>query len=766
MFNRTRPTIGFMVSGITDLYTEQLCTGVINEIRHENVNLVIIPVKYIDRRLDFPGADRFEYQNKTLGSLLTPGNLDALIIAADCVGCLTSRENLLKFLESFSDIPTVLVASRIDGYLSVSFDNAPGIIEGLSYLVEKLNCKKICMVGGPEDNSDAAERKRVYLQTLKQFGLHFEDKMFEEGDLTNTSYEPCGRLLDANPDADAIFCVNDDTAQALYEEMNKRNLTPGEDVLVLGFDNSEAGAKAKIPLSSVDADPIALGKHSVRYVMRLLRGEVSESMTVPTRLVARESFGKLDDTVSFETEQLLDKSLLDSFFDELFYRYLSIEEEDKGLLRKQFKFLMSTIIDYASDHKLTKIELKGIGVEINGFLKSGALSYTDTDMFVNYAEKLFWALDDSMELTRVEQEIELARLLKDIIQALDNRNSETLKQQSEMLFDMKMHIRQIQGFKYGSDQSYTNLVSALSWMDMNNTLIYTFEKPVTHLQGEPFPVPEYMRLKAMIIDGKVKSLPRGRQKVLLDDIFDNAFMHKEQKINVLLPMYFDEDVYGAALCEMTDKVYKNGEFLANQFGSAARMIEILRDNSNIQQQLEESLVVLKANNLELDKMSKNDALTGIFNRRGFESIAERIIAERSSNDLDTLVSYVDMNNLKIINDRFGHEEGDFALKVIAETLAKIVEKEGVIARVGGDEFNFVYTGDSDEKTLTQRFMREFDEFNSLSSKPYRVTASVGFARIRGGELMNLKTALELADRDLYKAKQNKDNVVLKDVEQL
>ena len=64
MFKRTRPTIGFMVSGITDLYTEQLCTGVINEIRREDVNLVIIPVKYIDRDLTFPGADKFEYQKQ------------------------------------------------------------------------------------------------------------------------------------------------------------------------------------------------------------------------------------------------------------------------------------------------------------------------------------------------------------------------------------------------------------------------------------------------------------------------------------------------------------------------------------------------------------------------------------------------------------------------------------------------------------------------------------------------------------------------------
>ena len=82
---------------------------------------------------------------------------------------------------------------------------------------------------------------------------------------------------------------------------------PGEDILVMGFDNSEAGAKAKIPLSSVDADPILLGKQAVKYVMKLLKGEMSQSAVVPTRFVARESIGKIDDTVSYENDKLLDK---------------------------------------------------------------------------------------------------------------------------------------------------------------------------------------------------------------------------------------------------------------------------------------------------------------------------------------------------------------------------------------------------------------------------------------------------------------------------
>ena len=123
-----RKTVGFLASGIMDEMQEQLCKGIFNESSKDDVNIVVIPVKYIDREMkDIP--DLYEYQYKTNAENITANNIDCLIIAADCIGCLTTEENLLRFVDGIRDkgIPIILAAAKIDGYSGVIFDNKVNI---------------------------------------------------------------------------------------------------------------------------------------------------------------------------------------------------------------------------------------------------------------------------------------------------------------------------------------------------------------------------------------------------------------------------------------------------------------------------------------------------------------------------------------------------------------------------------------------------------------------------------------------------------------
>ena len=117
-----RMTVGFIVSGIMDDFIERLCHGVMDKAALFGMNLVVIPVKYIDRDINST-PDKYEYQYKTNAKNITDSNLDGLIVAADCVGCLTNQANLNKFLYDLPDVPTVLVASQIEGFICANFDN-------------------------------------------------------------------------------------------------------------------------------------------------------------------------------------------------------------------------------------------------------------------------------------------------------------------------------------------------------------------------------------------------------------------------------------------------------------------------------------------------------------------------------------------------------------------------------------------------------------------------------------------------------------------
>ena len=81
-----------------------------------------------------------------------------------------------------------------------------------------------------------------------------------------------------------------------------------------------------------------------------------------------------------------------------------------------------------------------------------------------------------------------------------------------------------------------------------------------------------------------------------------------------------------------------------------------------------------------------DALTGLYNRRGFLTYADHLLKLSDRTQRGLILIYADLDNMKRINDDFGHEQGDRALVCIADVLKKTFRNSDVIARVGGDEF--------------------------------------------------------------------------------
>lgn len=217
------------------------------------------------------------------------------------------------------------------------------------------------------------------------------------------------------------------------------------------------------------------------------------------------------------------------------------------------------------------------------------------------------------------------------------------------------------------------------------------------------------------------------------------------------------------MCDLSEEIFVNGEFLLNQMSAATKMIDLLKANEEIQQKLEESLATLKENNIVLDTLSRSDGLTGILNRRGFSDAAEELLLKSRQEGKKALVVYVDMNNLKIINDRYGHEEGDFSLKFIAETLSEAIQGHGLAGRIGGDEFACIteYSREDEGESLLENIYGRFDHYNAGSDKPYNLTVSAGARLLRSTDKLTLKEALTSADEKLYEVKKLRSKEVAK-----
>lgn len=162
---------------------------------------------------------------------------------------------------------------------------------------------------------------------------------------------------------------------------------------------------------------------------------------------------------------------------------------------------------------------------------------------------------------------------------------------------------------------------------------------------------------------------------------------------------------------------------------------------------------------EMERISVLDYLTGISNRRGFYNDLKNII-EAASNKGKYLTAFsIDMDNLKHINDFFGHAQGDFAIQCMAEAIHHFSSRNGVCARYGGDEFACALLTDApielSADTVRSRLDNVLLSREDVVSKMYKITASVGSAHAIINEGLDIDKLLSDADEEMYKDKKER-----------
>lgn len=176
------------------------------------------------------------------------------------------------------------------------------------------------------------------------------------------------------------------------------------------------------------------------------------------------------------------------------------------------------------------------------------------------------------------------------------------------------------------------------------------------------------------------------------------------------------------------------------------------ENSNVHRRMERLE--------EIRALYQRDPLTGIYNRRGFDKLLQERYALAKTDSRNFALISIDMDNLKEINDTYGHGEGDRALSTLAKTLAKLMKAGDFCARVGGDEFAAVVYFDSvEEKRSFKKVLAEELERASEAIPQYDVKASVGICEVNEPDIFSLVACVQEADRRMYAdKKERKKNI--------
>lgn len=167
---------------------------------------------------------------------------------------------------------------------------------------------------------------------------------------------------------------------------------------------------------------------------------------------------------------------------------------------------------------------------------------------------------------------------------------------------------------------------------------------------------------------------------------------------------------------------------------------------------------LKSERDELRKTTLKDYLTGLYNRRGFYVLAEHYLKTCSRTKERILLIFVDIDNLKGLNDQVGHKGGDAAIRETADILRAAFRSSDVVARIGGDEFAVAAMGakEPDRETILSHLRSRFDRRNwTMEGKLPRLECSIGALWVDPAESLDLDRWIDQADQLMYEDKKRR-----------
>ncbi len=219
------------------------------------------------------------------------------------------------------------------------------------------------------------------------------------------------------------------------------------------------------------------------------------------------------------------------------------------------------------------------------------------------------------------------------------------------------------------------------------------------------------------------------------------------RTGVFVPIGIGQEVIGVLTFFLPDESQAPGLYFLDVLDHAAAMVgrffERRRDRAALESYAQ-----------QVQALSLVDELTGLYNRRGFLTLAKQQIRVGQRTKAKHYLIFADIDGMKAINDGLGHAAGDQAIKDVADLLRKTFRDSDVLARLGGDEFvcfAFDTLPESSER-IVERFRELLDEHNRAGLRPFKLEVSLGTTLHDPDSPASLETALAEADQQMYRVK--------------
>ena len=240
--------------------------------------------------------------------------------------------------------------------------------------------------------------------------------------------------------------------------------------------------------------------------------------------------------------------------------------------------------------------------------------------------------------------------------------------------------------------------------------------------------------------------PHGKDDIMQLDLSGGRLLPdtkrtEKQNIFVFSPLHFREREVGYIVLQNCDYLLYH-QFLFEMLNSFRTSLESLYGK-----------LILRKKNKQLSQLYIHDSLTGLYNPMAYEKLALPLFQEYMQKKKHLGILFVDADHLKYINDNFGHDMGNLAIRAIASAIHQNCPAGSVCMRYGGDEFVCVVP-DLDRKEMQQlenNILHTLKELSATGSYPFPLEASIG-GIIADDPVFSLNDYINLADQKMYKIK--------------
>ena len=716
---RTRTRLAVLMDVVFSVFQEKVKTGISRFAQESDIDIYYLGIGNMD-----PSVPENELKLALL-DMLSPEEFDGIIIVSTSLVNVGTVHLLKEKLQSLKPLPMVSIGPSIAGEDRLGFDNRYGITRIMNHLINRHGYRNFAYISGPISNTEAMERFDAYQATLEAAGIPFDENAVFEGNFAASGgYEGVKAIYDERGiRPQAFVCANDQMAIGVWNALSERGISVPREIAVCGYDGEDLAHTLSHRITTLRQSFEQLGYNAAMQLFERLKGKAaSQTRLLKGELRIRSSCG----CYAFEHRSVANET-----------------SEVKYALYNISNMIISHIDLGCPEERSDRIFTKWTEVTVSA-LESGT-SILDLEHILHMCSRACARSADPrianyflLTLYSIlQEESEHQYFIKDsFFKSVSTKLSRTVD---------KLHKELIETLDYSRQHSRFAEIAAIC-------------------NAEKLYIVEFNNYESIGNGAEVKVSTHSPATETYWQPGDHNWFPSEAGSMAVNILAFDNERYGYFLMSADIPYHSVFDYLTTSFSSVSRDLKSHADMQNLRKKLSSEILERQKTELELKEalsmvkqLSIEDPLTDIHNRRGFVALAEQQLRYYRRQKLTFSVLFIDLDGLKGINDRYGHDEGDIAIKAAAEVLSACLRDSDILGRLGGHEFVALMHegGEYSFPSIEKRIKENCKQKNVQLKKKWKLSMTIGHYCTASDNTETLDELLKKADSVLYENKRRR-----------